>query len=148
MLQPHRYVGKLRRLLGTATGVDVPLPARINATLRERHGFTAPLTAQEIERLVDVHLPDELPGDFRIGFDGFDWARLHAEYLPGFELAWVVTSGYMGRSNPAALPSRWQRVNDRLAAAYPLDGSNFSAFWRRAGAARAGAAGAVGGPPP
>ena len=127
---PYRYVFKVARMLGMAD--DVSLEARINRILRERYEFKSELSAQEIRRLVDVHVPDAFPGDFKIGLDGFDWEALQKEFLPKFELGSVGTSGYLGETcTPADLPKRWQQINQHLAQKYPLDGSNFSAFWHK-----------------
>lgn len=129
--KPSRYIYKIARVLGLKS--DYSLESRVNQALRERYGFTSELTPLEIHRLVDIHVPDATPGDFKIGFDGFNWEQLRREYLRGFELKWVGTTGYMGETcSPADLPQRWQRINDRLAIKYPLDGSNFTACWVKA----------------
>lgn len=111
---------------------EVSLETRVNGILRERAGFAGDLTPQEIRRLVDVHVPDWFPGNFKIGLDGFDWEMLQANFLPNFKLEWVGTSGYLGPTcSPADMSRRWQQINSQLAAKYPLAGSNFSAFWRK-----------------
>ena len=126
--EPRRYWGKFARLAGWAD--DEGLPANINQLLRQWYHFKADLTVQEIARLVDVHVPDGLPGNFRIGLDGFDVAELRTGFLKNFELQWVGTSGYLGATcNPKDLPRRWREADARLAARFPLDGGNFSALW-------------------
>jgi SAM-dependent methyltransferase len=130
LLKPSRYFYKLAQVLGVAG--EETLETRINRILREHAGFTGDLTLQEIHRLVDVHVPNGADEEFKIGLDGFDWEELQRGLLSSFQLAWVESSGYMGETcSPSALPRRWREINDRLAAKYPLDGSNFSAFWRR-----------------
>ncbi len=126
---PSRYVSKMARLLRVTK--DECLETEVNSILRDHFGLVADLTPQEIRRLVDVHVPDDLPGNFKIGWDGFDWKELQASFLPNYDLVCLGTSGYMGNSNPADLPSRWQKINAGLAQRYPLDGSIFSAFWRK-----------------
>jgi cyclopropane fatty-acyl-phospholipid synthase-like methyltransferase len=130
--KPSRYIFKLARILRLASNDS--LESRINKVLRGRYGFKSELMPREIHRLVDIHVPDATPGEFKIGYDGFEWEQLQIECLQGFELAWVGTVGYMGETcSPEDLPQRWREINDRLAAKYPLDGSNFSAYWRKAG---------------
>lgn len=127
-LKPSSYIFKAARMLGVSA--DDSLEERINRILRMRHQFKSDLTPQEIRRLVDVHVPDWFGGNFKIGFDGFDLDQLRSEFLRGFKLAWVGTSGYLGETCSASdLPERWQKVDRQLAEKYPLDGSNFSAFW-------------------
>jgi hypothetical protein len=82
--------------------------------------------------LVDIHVPTGLAEEFKIGLDGFDIDNLQNGLLRRFKLQWVGTSGYMGEScSPLSLPVYWQSINDQLAFKYPMDGSNFSAFWQR-----------------
>jgi 2-polyprenyl-3-methyl-5-hydroxy-6-metoxy-1,4-benzoquinol methylase len=127
-LKPSAYVFKAARMLGVTA--DDSLEERINRILRTRHGFKSNLTPQEIRRLVDVHVPDWFAGDFKIGLDGFEWDHLQSDFLQSFTLAWVGTSSYLGETCSASdLPERWQDVDLQLAKKYPLDGSNFSAFW-------------------
>jgi len=72
--EPSRYIGKISRTLGWASAEG--LEDEVNSILRGRFGFAADLTPQEVRHLVDVHVPDELEGDFKIGLDGFDWEEL------------------------------------------------------------------------
>jgi len=130
LVDPSRYLFRVARLVGMAD--DVSLESKVNTILRERTGLKGDLTAQEIRRLVDVHVPDWFTGNFKIGLDGFDWEMLQKEFLKRFEMAWVGTSGYLGPAvSSTDMPKYWQQVNDELAAKYPFDGSNFSAFWRK-----------------
>jgi len=129
-LDPRRWIGKLRRMI-RPTETDRGLYQKMNDRLRADYGFTGNLTSREIEKLVDIHSPCNLPGDFSIGFDGFDWEQLHQWFLEEFELVQVWTSDYMGGTNPSRLPVRWQQVNDALAEKHPLDGSNFTVLWRK-----------------
>lgn len=129
-LSPSLYLYNLSRVLGLAA--DNSLWTRVNRILQKRYGFASDLTPQEIQRLVDVHIPDGFQGGFKIGFDGFDWQQLQSEFLQDFGLVWVSTSGYLGDTHDhAALPRQWSEAEVRLAKKYPLDGSNFSAFWQR-----------------
>lgn len=128
-LDPRRYFNKLKRLCGL--GDEPGQLARVNAYLREKHGFTTDLTSREIERLVDVHVPTRSPGDFRIGHEGFDPDRVAEEGLAGCELLGYFTSGYLGHANPARQSSAWQAKNAALAERYPHDGSIFSAVFRK-----------------
>ena len=129
IFDPSRYLYKIARVSGVAS--DDSLQTRVNRLLRAR-GFKSDLTIDEIHRLVDVHVPNGRDEEFKIGLDGFDWEELQREVLSSFELVSVETSGYLGETcSPATLPRRWRDINDQLAARYPFDGSNFSAFWRR-----------------
>lgn len=129
-VDPRRWISKLRRMI-QPSDVDRSLYQRMNDQLRASVGFSSDLTPREIEKLVDIHSPCSLPGDFSIGCDGFDWETMHQSFLEEFELVKVWTSDYMGGTNPSRLPLRWQQVNDALAEKYPLDGSNFTVLWRK-----------------
>jgi SAM-dependent methyltransferase len=129
-LEPSRYLYKLIRLAGFAS--DNSLEKKVNRILRDRFSFSSDLTPQEIHRLVDIHVPTGLVDEFKIGLDGFDIDDLQSGLLRRFKLRWVGTSGYMGEScSPSSLPLYWQSVNEQLAFKYPLDGSNFSAYWHK-----------------
>ncbi len=129
-LQPSRYLNKLARTLGLAD--DVSPNAMINGILRERYGFTDKLSAKEIQRLVNVHIPNQLPGEFRIGWDGFDWNELGATMLPRFQLHSLVTYGHaMKATNPDCWPPGCQKLDRELAQQYPMDGLCFTAVWRK-----------------
>lgn len=129
-VDPRRWIGKLRRMIQPSE-TDRGLYRKINDRLRANYEFTGELTSREIAKLVDIHSPCNLPGDFSIGFDGFDWEKLHRSFLEEFELVQAWTSDYMGGTNPSRLSMRWQQVNDALAEKYPLDGSNFTVLWRK-----------------
>ncbi len=128
-LEPQRYVSKITGMMRST--LNESLEGRVNRILQKDFGFANDLTPQEIHRLVDVHIPDGLPGQFKIGLDGFDWGQLQKNFLQNFELKWVATTSYMGKTNPAHLPQKWQEVNRDLAVKYPLDGAVFSAFWKK-----------------
>lgn len=128
-LDPSKYIYKAAQVCGVAR--DESLQTRVNRLLRER-GFTSDLTLAELHRLVDVHVPNGADEEFKIGLDGFDWEVLQRDLLSNFELRFVESCGYLGETcSPVMMSRRWRSINDRLAARYPLDGSNFSAFWRR-----------------
>lgn len=129
-IDPRRWVGKFLRVIRPGNAPR-GLYQKINDQLRDSYGFTSDLSPREIEKLVDIHSPCSLPGDFNIGYDGFDWETMHQFFLKDFELVKIWTSDYMGGTNPSRLPLRWQQVNDALAEKYPLDGSNFTVLWRK-----------------
>lgn len=130
LVNPRRWVGKLRRMMRPDER-DRTIYRKVNDRLRATCGFTADLAPREIEKLVDIHSPCNLPGDFSIGLDGFDWEHLQSSFLQEFDLMRVWTSDYMGGTNPSQLPLRWQQANDALAEKYPLDGSNFTLLLRK-----------------
>jgi SAM-dependent methyltransferase len=116
-----------RRLTGQSrsrTMVD-----KVNQKLMERNGF-AGLTSNEMSRLVDVHRPEAIPGQFRIGFDGFDLQELTRSYLPGFSLFWAGTSAHLGYISSSSLSPEWLRREASLAENEPLAGSVLNAYWR------------------
>ena len=141
----HRFqrVRRLRGLLGTLKQRVRPARSKsaaapqsrlhaVNAILRERHGFTADLTEEEMRRIVDVHRPPSAPSTFKIGLDGFDFEQLGRTYLSQFHLAWLASSGHMGYYDASRLSAKWKRAEQRLSNAFPLDGSVFTSLWKLA----------------
>ncbi len=128
-IDPARYWSRLRRL---AFGEQRDSIGEMNALLRDRLGLTGELTAKEIVRIVDPHLPDGRPGEFPLGCEGLDWSQLESGPLFGLRLEAVRTSGYVMRENPDRIPERWRATDEKLASLYPLDGCSFSAQWSRA----------------
>jgi SAM-dependent methyltransferase len=128
--QPSRYVSKLVRLLRLAE--EQSPVAQVNRILRQRYGFHGELTAKEVLRLVDVHVPDRLPGEFRIGLEGFDWEELGSGMLRDFQLISLVTYSHLQQStDPKYWPRGWRKLSARLERTYPLDGACFTALWRK-----------------
>jgi SAM-dependent methyltransferase len=127
----HLRVGPILRRLGRHDSTQ-KLFDKVNRRLVKHNGFSGPLTRNEITRLVDVHRPEAVPGDFCIGFDGFDVEELTRLYLPGFRLIWVGTSGHLGYTPLSSLSPEWLRREAILADQHPLAGSVFNAYWRRA----------------
>lgn len=106
--------------------------SRVNALLRERHGFSGDLTDEEMRRIVDVHRPTAEYSSFKIGLDGFDFEELGRTHLSHFRLAWLASSGHLGYNDPSRLPAKWQRTEQRLSKAFPCDGSVFTSVWKLA----------------
>jgi len=119
----RRFRTKVPRVASISVGV--------NRRLAERHGLCAPLTDEEIRRLVDVHRPTASPGTFRIGLNGFDMDDLGQTYLPDFRLLWAGSSGQLGYADTSLFPPKWRRIEAKLAAEQPLAGSVFTAYWSR-----------------
>ncbi len=126
---PSRYLARLRRL--AHPGEPHHWVDRMNAILRQRLGLSADLTAKEIVRIIDPHLPDQYPGEFPMGSQGLSWAQLESGPLAGLHIERVRTCGYVLRDNPDTIPQRWRALDERLTAQYPLDGCSFSALWRK-----------------
>jgi hypothetical protein len=127
-------------ILGLANRVKLSGPARpgeptlwdeVNSVLMEQNGFTAPLSENEIRRIVDVHRPEPVPGTFRIGLNGFDIEVLASEYLNDFTLKWSASCGHLGYTPAQSLNPKWRRRDAELAAKYPHDGTVWTAYWRR-----------------
>lgn len=104
---------------------------QLNDILMERHGFAGPLLENEIRRIVDVHRPEAMALDFRIGLNGFDVRNLSEAYLQGFRLVFAETSEYLGYTPKHSLPDEWKAKEESLSRAYPQDGSVFTAYWTR-----------------
>jgi SAM-dependent methyltransferase len=131
-LQPSRYIRRLGRMLGLVE--DPSLESKVNRILREQLGFTDNLTPKELHRLIDIHVPDRLPGDFRIGFNGFDWNELGSTMLGNFQITSLVTYGYtLEATSPKYSPKNWERWDAALAKEHPLDGIYFTALWKKQG---------------
>jgi SAM-dependent methyltransferase len=125
LLRPARMLSPFRK---TKVGPE-NFWGTLNRMLAERHGFRDALADNEIRRIVDVHRPEAIPGDFRIGLNGFDADNLGSAYLPGFKLAWSASADHLGYNPRNMLSSRWQAKETELAREYPKDGSVFTAFW-------------------
>jgi SAM-dependent methyltransferase len=104
---------------------------KVNVRLKERYGLTKPLAENEIRRLVDVHRPEAIPGEFRIGLNGFDFDELSRFYLPGFRLESVATSGHLGYASSGILDPEWRKKENLLATEHPLAGCVFTGYWHR-----------------
>jgi SAM-dependent methyltransferase len=130
----RRKIGSLdpRRLFRKAPAQPT-IWERVNRILQQSYGFTAPLSENELRRLVDVHRPEANPGDFRIGFNGFDPDELRRAYLPGFRQAWIGTADHLGYNPIHLLSEDWQRTEKLLAGRHPLDGCVFTGYWTRQG---------------
>jgi SAM-dependent methyltransferase len=129
-LQPSRYLTKMARVLRLAD--DSSAEAEASRLLRERFHLVGDLTPREVQRIVNVHTPCRLPGDFRIGLDGFDWDELNAEMLRGFEIRSLATYPHFAHScNPLDWPENWRELEAKLAEQYPLDGICFTALWQK-----------------
>lgn len=126
-LRPSHLFRRFRTKAQPVVSVSVG----VNRYLAERHELSAPLTDEEIRRLVDVHRPGALPGTFRIGLNGFDTDDLGKIYLPDFRLLWTGSSGHLGYADASVFPPEWQRIEATLAAKQPLAGSVFTAYWSR-----------------
>jgi hypothetical protein len=129
LADPARYLLRLRRALNPRPAPDTT--AGVNRLLRDRLGMTGELTAKEIVRIVDPHLPDEMPGEYRLGSPGLHWTALATGPLADMTLETVRTSGYVMRDNPAQVPERWRKLDERLKRRFPRDGRSFSALWQR-----------------
>jgi SAM-dependent methyltransferase len=125
---PRRYWGLVVRLARPGKTSD-PL-VRINQMLHLRFGLSGALTRTEIFRITDPHGPDLSSYGFRLGSNGLDWQDLE-EILAPLSLAWIRTSGYLGRDNPRDVKGKWGDLDRRMASLYPLDGCSFSALWRK-----------------
>ena len=128
-------VARLYRRFRAATSPIERISDRVNRRLKERYGLMDSLTENEIQRLVDIHRPEAVPGDFRIGLNGFDHEDLRQTYLPGFRLIWAGSSGHLGYTSSSSLPLTWQRKEETLAASRPLNGCVFTAYWSQDAAA-------------
>ncbi len=117
LVNPRSYWAKMRRMLQGRDKLDTF--AEASRLVRQRLSLSADLTAQEITAVLEPHL------------DGLSWAEMEAGPLSGMRLEMVRTSGYVKRDNPARVPARWRKLDERLAARYPLDGYAFSALWRK-----------------
>lgn len=126
-----RWPGLIGRILGKRQRKPT-LHDAINAALRERFGFSSTLTAQEIDRLVDLHRPKEFPETFRIGSDGFDDDELRQQYLTGWQRQWMGSSGHVGYADARRLGAKWQTRDATLRRQFPLDGTSFTAVWQKA----------------
>ena len=122
-------VNRLYRLFRATTGRTERISDRVNRKLMERYVLTGSLAENEIQRLVDIHRPEAVPGTFRIGLNGFDPQDLTQTYLPGFRLIWVGSSDHLGYASSASLSPKWQRREQTLAASRPLAGCVFTAYW-------------------
>ena len=109
---------------------DPSLESKVNRILREQLGFTDNLTPKELHRLIDIHVPDRLPGDFRIGFNGFDWNGSAAPCSAIFKShRWSLTAIRLKRQAPNT-PPRTGNGGMSLAKEHPLDGIYFTALWK------------------
>jgi hypothetical protein len=129
LASPSRYWARLRRLAHSGEPRD--WVARMNLLLRQRIGLTAELSAKEIVRIIDPHLPDHYPGAYPLGSQGLSWSDLEAGPLLGLRVDAVRTSGYVLRDNPERIPERWRPIDEKLASDFPLDGCSFSALWHK-----------------
>ena len=101
---------------------------QINSLLRQS-GLAADLSAAEISRIIDPHMPTD--GESRRGPGGLDWSALAAGPLSGMTIRAVRTSGYIEQSNPAVLPARWRARDREFSDRFPLDGCSFSMLWHK-----------------
>jgi hypothetical protein len=129
LADPSRYWSRLSRLAGGKEPHG--RISDMNRILRERLNLTGDLSAKEIVRIIDPHLPDQNPGEFMKEADGLSWSLLESGPLSGLRLENVRTSGYVMRENPDRIPARWRALDEKLAAYYPLDGCSFSGLWRK-----------------
>jgi SAM-dependent methyltransferase len=131
-----RILRPLKRVFAKRAAASQPfnLLAEVNSVLAQKHGFSAPLSENEIRRIVDVHRPEANPGNFRIGLNGLDVEAIGSEYLSDFGLTWSASAGYSGYVPEQALDAKWRRRQDALATKYPHDGTVWSAYWSRGGA--------------
>lgn len=104
---------------------------RVNLRLKQQFGLKGALAENEIRRIVDIHRPEAVPGNFRIGLNGFDVDELSRTYLPDFHLEWVATTGHLGYFSANNLTPAWRRRQSLLEAMHPLAGSVFTAYWHR-----------------
>ena len=122
---------RLYRRFRAGTSQTERVSDRVNRSLMERYGLMGSLTENEIQRIVDIHRPEAVPGDFRIGLNGFDPEDLRQTYLPGFRLIWAGSSGHLGYTCSSSLPLTWRRKEELLAASRPMCGCVFTAYWRQ-----------------
>src|SRR5213075_3277712 len=91
-MDPARYWNRLMRL---THGPGPDFVAKINRRLRDRFGLHGDLTAKEIVRIIDPHLPEDYPGAFDLGSEGLSWTDLESGPLAGLRIEAVRTSGYV-----------------------------------------------------
>jgi hypothetical protein len=103
----------------------------VNRILARKLALKAPLAAEEISRLIEVHRPREVPTNLQLGMCGFDTAHLQAKYLPDFRLEWFGTSGWLGYAPQERLSGQELAKAAEFGKRYPEDGVYFSACWRR-----------------
>jgi SAM-dependent methyltransferase len=127
-LDPSLYLARLQRRRTPAP----KLSDLVNKSLRDKYGWRNDLSDLEIRRIVDIHRPPAIAGDFKIGLDGFVLDTLVPSYIPDLRLLWCATSGHLGYNDVASLPKSWQRREQELRRAYPLAGSVVTGYWRRA----------------
>jgi hypothetical protein len=63
--------------------------------------------------------------------EGLDFRVIERQTAGVLSLQAVETYAYMGRFLPGSLPRKWRRIAEQLGKAYPLDGANFSAIWKK-----------------
>ncbi len=110
--------------------VQNELHAGVNAQLQRWGVLSAPLTSDEIDRLVDPHRRPDPPTSCRFGQDGLDPAALIQHAVQGFELAWSQTYGHLGYLAPEQLHGEWKHRAAELQATYPHDGANITALFQ------------------
>jgi len=125
----HLSVTNLYRHFRATMSQTERISDRVNRRLTERYGLMGSLAENEIQRLVDIHRPEAVPGDFRIGLNGFDPQHLTQTYLPGFRLIWAGSSGHLGYASSSSLPPKWRHKEEALATSRPLAGCVFTAYW-------------------
>jgi hypothetical protein len=104
---------------------------KLNAILQQRYDLVGDLSDEEMRRIVDIHRPTCRSSNFKIGLDGFDVKTLQSRCLSGFQLLWMATSGHLGYNEVSHLPQKWRKAERHLREAFPLDGSVFTAVWKR-----------------
>ena len=125
---PRNYLRRFRWLLrGQRGGIRERVAERLLATGIVR----APISPDEVARLVDIHDPIMNLEDLGFGQRGFWPGELGDQYLPGFQLLRVSTYGFLGNVAEASAPARWRQVAAGLRARFPEDGANFCALWQR-----------------
>ena len=126
-LKPAHYFARVR---GSITASSSILAA-LNLDLRQQYGFKDDLTELEMRRIVDIHRPAAVHGDFKIGLDGLDLEALVPTHLPGAQLRWAASTGHLGYTDTSRLPGHWRRREQELRRLYPLSGCLFTGYWRQ-----------------
>jgi SAM-dependent methyltransferase len=128
-LNPRRYLRKVSHFL--ARRATPCLESKTIELLLQRHVIRWPLKKEEVQQLVDIHVPPVHAGRFAIGSGGFDMTNLAVKYLPGFVPVCFRSYGFLGTEFEEVVGERWRARARRLARLYPEDGAQFSALWRR-----------------
>jgi SAM-dependent methyltransferase len=87
------------------------------------------LDRKVVAELVDYHVPHVVRGAARA--EGLDFRLIESQMAGVLSLHAVATYAYTGGFLPESLPRKWRRIAEHLGKAYPLDGANFCALWKK-----------------